>query len=263
MRRMGLALMLCLALVSIGTPVSSVYAAVAIDCQGGGSHWSGDIKTAAGTNQVTLVRAGIDKQATTLCLNNGIIPDASADSSWVMIAQGASTSYDYIQHGFWNCAAWCNFGLPGGETGGAVHEFFEWNNGQWDGKHRVDLGSIGNGHYTIDVRYISSAPARFEMWRGGNLVGTVYDNGWRDWSLNGAQFQLYSESWDVGDQNGGTSSDKEVMDNAAWRLNAGNVTAVNMGTCSVNPSNHNGDYACTSFTSTTTYDSVRTWTNSR
>jgi hypothetical protein len=261
MRRIGIALMLSLALIGISAPSSVVYGAVAIQCQGGPSYFSGFQKSAGAGNKLTRVKAGIDKQATTLCLNPGLA--ASADSSWVMIEQGAPSANDYIQFGFWNCQTWCNF-APGGGTGGQVKEFVEWNNGNIGGGRRVDFGNIGSGYYSMDIRYYSSGTPRFENWRGGLLEKVVYDDGWRDWSLINASFQMFSESWDVGDQNGGTSSDKEVLDNAQWSLNQDiYIHPISMGSCYEMPNSHGGDFACASFTSTVSYDSVRTWTNSR
>lgn len=265
MRKLGLAVLMTVALLGARGLQSPARAGTAAQCQGGPTHFTGMQKTMAGSNALTLVRATIDKQSTDLCLNPGYPPQPSADSSWVMITQLPPTANDYIQHGFWNCQSWCNYGAPGGETGGQVHEFFEWNNGNLFGYHRIDDGAVSSGSWEMEIRYTAGSNARFDMFRGGFLTGTVYDtNGWRDWSLYGATFQVLSESWDIGDQNGGTASDKEVMKDAQRAVNFGIVNYQNMGTpCTNVPDSHGGDFNCTAFTDLTTNDSVRTWTISR
>ncbi len=248
-------------ILGILAPASPVAAATAIQCQGGPSHFAGFEKKAAIGTAVTDVRIALDKQVVPLCLNPGLA--ASASSWWDMITQGPSSANDYIQYGFWTCQTWCNFGWPGGGTNGEVHEFLEYNNGNLiDGPHRVDLGNIANGHYQMEIRYVGGLSPRFEFWRG-SLRATVNDNGWRDWSLSGAKFAVYSETWDLGDQNGGTSANKVEMDRAGWGLDFQPLTNTGMDACQKTPDNPNGWYNCTRYTFNVANDSVRTWTSDR
>lgn len=143
------AVAIALALVAtMATSASPVSAATNIQCQGGPSHFSGFEKQSAANIALTAARATLDKQGAPLCLNPGIAT-TSASSWWIMITQGPASANDFIQYGFWNCQTWCNFGWPGGETGGQQHEYYERNNGNWDGNWRIDLGNPAAGAYTM------------------------------------------------------------------------------------------------------------------
>ncbi len=127
MRRI-LALATTIALLLIPTSASPAVAAANIQCQGEPPHHTGFQKQAAANIELTAARSTLDKKVAPLCLNP--LFAASASSWWIMITVGGS---DYIQYGFWNCQTWCGGLLPGGGTGGQQHEFYERNNGNWDG----------------------------------------------------------------------------------------------------------------------------------
>jgi hypothetical protein len=241
---------------SLLMPVNSVMAAGNAQCQGGPEHWSGATKTASAGNSLTQVRATLDKQVAPLCKNVGLLK--SHTSWWIMIAQNAQSANDFIQYGFWNCQTWCNFGWPGGETGGQQHEYYERNNGNWDGNWRIDLGNVTNGVYTLKMVYSGGQNAKWSFYRGG-VLRAQHSDSFRDWSLVGARFELLSESWDAGDQNGGSVADKVNMTKAGWGLNLGGVVNIGLGGCSGN----SGVYHCTKFDTNVTGDSLRTWTDDR
>lgn len=245
--------------VSWPTPVQAV---TNIQCQGGPSHFSGFQKLAGAVQQLTAARATLDRQIAPLCNNPGAVPAPSASSWWIMITKGAAANNDYIQYGFWNCQAWCNGGWPGGETGGQQHEFYERNNCNWDGLWRVDLGNVANGAYTMRMFHIAGASPKWQFTRDGVLRAEHADN-FRDWSLDGATFEVHSESWDIGDQNGGSPANNVWMTKTGWGLNHAGINGVGLDACFVAPDNPNNWYHCTRFTTNVANDSVRTWTSDR
>lgn len=256
------AVAIALALVAtMATSASPVSAATNIQCQGGPSHFSGFEKQSAANIALTAARATLDKQGAPLCLNPGIAT-TSASSWWIMITQGPASANDFIQYGFWNCQTWCNFGWPGGETGGQQHEYYERNNGNWDGNWRIDLGNPAAGAYTMRMFHQGGASPHWDFTRDGVLKAQHPDT-FRDWSLFGAKFAVYSETWDKGDQNGGSAGNTVRMTKTGWGLNHAGINNVGMNACVIAPNNPNGWYQCVRFATNIANDSVRTWTVDR
>jgi hypothetical protein len=257
MMKRVLALATTIALLLTPISASPAVAASNIQCQGGPSHFTGFLKQAAANVELTAARSTLDKQVAPLCLNPGAA--ASASSWWIMITVGGS---DYIQYGFWNCQTWCNQIWPGGGTGGEQHEFIERNNGNWDGLWRLDLGNEAAGIYAMRMFHKAGASPHWDFTRDG-VLQQQHSDSFRDWPLLGATMEIYSETWDVGDQNGGVVGDNVHMTKAGWGLNHAGISGVGMGACQQNPDNANGWYGCVRYTTTVANDSVRTWTVNR
>jgi hypothetical protein len=198
----------------------------------------------------------VKKQVAPLCLNPGTA--ASASSWWIMIYRAPASAHDYIQYGFWNCQSWCNQIWPGGQTGGQQHEFYERHNGNWDGLWRVDLGNVANGMYELRMERVNTT-WRF---RRDGVLRAEHSDSFRDWSLDGARFAMQAETWDQGDQLGGTNANRVRLESARWKLNA-NWANTGMNGCAIAPNNPNGWYGCLRFTKTVANDSVSAWTNNR
>jgi hypothetical protein len=57
------------------------------------------------------------------------------------------------------------------------------------------------GTYTLRLTNVcSGGNCEFDFTRDGTWQASVPDNGWRSWSLQNADYQLFSETWDNGDQ---------------------------------------------------------------
>jgi 3',5'-cyclic AMP phosphodiesterase CpdA len=239
------------------TSASPVLAAANIQCQGGPGHHTGFQLAAAANVELTAARSTLDKKVAALCLNPGA--QGSASMWWIMIT---AVGNDYIQYGFWNCQSWCNGGWPGGQTGGEQHEFYERNNGNWDGLWRVDLGNVPDGAYAMRMFHKAGTNPHWDFTRDGVLQAQHPDT-FRDWPLLGANIQIYSETWDAGDQNGGSFGNNLHMTKAGWGLNHAGIDGVGMGGCHHWPDNNNAWYGCLRYTTTVANDSVRTWTVNR
>jgi hypothetical protein len=119
----------------------------------------------------------------------------------------------------------------------------------------------------MNIRYVTtSSGSSFKLSRTGSLRATVNDDGWRDWPLTGADFQLYSETWNRGDQNGGSPLNKVYMQLAKFGRNSGGLGSFTFP----NPCNagRGGDefadeYSCSDLTGNVARDGFRTWTKDR
>lgn len=239
----------------------STSAATTRGCDTGGSHiFSGNAHTVPSGKKLTDVRAFLDNQTVPLCVN-GTPLAPSASLWWVMIAQPASNN-DYIQYGFWNCKTACGF-LAG--TNNETHEFWERNNGNFNGNVRVDLGKPAIGSYLMEI--YTAADGSHKMYRNGVVRATVAHDGWQDWSQVNAQFQLYSETWNRGDQNGGSDLNRVRMRNSDSALNGvmPPVSQTFPGGCVAGSGAgaFAGEYRCSNITTEVNRDGVDTWTINR
>ena len=252
-------LVTALALVHALMPVPIVSAATTLPCPGDDPPIHGGVQKQAG-GTLTLVRSFMEKQGVPLCTGPGT--EKSASSWWIMIFDPPATDNAYIQYGFWKCQSWCNFGFPGGGTNGEVHEFLEWNDRGGIGGSRVDLGDVANGMYNMKIIHTLEGVDRFEFWRGSNLKYTVNDDGWRNWSLWQAIFGLQSETWDLGDQNGGEPGNPVRLERASWGITYGPLQNISMPGCfwSNVPAGQQGNYQCAQYGEIVNNDSIKTWT---
>lgn len=245
----------------LGGPTTAV-AITITGCDGGTNIHGGSNKHSSVV--LSGVQATLDKQVVPLCINP--LPwMISSASWWVMITKGGASAFDYIQYGFWDCAVGCGFGWPCCDTGGEEHEFIERNNGNIGGAARFDLGWLPNGTYVMKIVHINDATPTFDFYRGGTLYYNVPDNGWRDWTLSSANFQLMSETWNLGDQNGGTAANPLLMVRAQWSQDHDPFVRVSMPDCYWTgvPQSQEDNYQCVRYTTTFANDSVKTWTLDR
>lgn len=230
-------------------------------CDTGGTNiFSGNHRLTGASTKLTDVRATMDNPTVPLCVN-GTPLAPSASLWWVMIDQPATTN-DYIQYGFWHCQTTCGFNAG---TNGETHEFWERNNGNFNGDVRVDLGKPAYGFWLMEI--YTAADGSHKMYRNGVVRATVAHDGWQDWSQTHADFQLYSETWNRGDQNGGVSNSRLTMLRSDWGLNgvmppvsqtfpAGCVAGSGAGAFA-------GEYGCANITGDVNRDGVTTWTKDR
>lgn len=256
--RRALTIAFAVAIGSIGVmPAATVVARTTLSCGDGGGVFQGSYRKASEVNHLTNVKAEMRKLVVPLCTNPAW-NEYSASSWWVMIAQTDSQS-DYIQYGFWNCQTGC--GWASGSTNGEVHEFWERNNGNFGGHYRVDLGNVADDYYVMRMRYSCPAGAtcRFRFTRDGVLQAQSFEDGWRDWSMQGATFDMYSETWNRGDQNGGASTNRLVMWYAEYGVNFGMSYPASLSSCL----DAGADYGCASLNYDAQYDGATTWTYDR
>lgn len=152
--------------------------------------------------------------------------------AWVMIAQLNGTD-NYIQMGTRNCAIGCGFNCCA--TNGATEIFMERNNGNILGKREVDLGYPSTGQHKFNITYYTPSnggQSKFIMSMDDVTKYIEMDDGWRDWSLSGASFELITETWNQSDQNGGAPGNSLFMQKAKRGLNQNPLVSVSFtGAC--------------------------------
>lgn len=272
-RRFSIGMVVALVAVILA-PASPVAAATTQDCTNQQNRKIYAMKQSVGQSLVG-VKADIDKQLMPEC--NDPLGAVSASSAWVMIQH--TPGNNYIQYGFWRCSAWCFFGA--GPTNDETHEFIEYNNevNRWPPLPWRDEPinpNPANGLYSMKLTHIDGTeggPDYFEMRRGSTFRYQVPDpssgsNDWRHWSLVGASATYSTETWDPGDQLGGSPNNDLRIINFRWARGAGgyqDLLLANNESCIREniPGAIAWQYGCSRETTNGLVDGIHVWTNDR